>query len=143
MCQPQHQVFLITYLKFTKRMQGMRGKKKIRSVCNFIELKNNKLNYECKECKKIQLIPINELIKKFPNVYQFCNKDINKFLLLLRKAVYSYEYMDCLERLDKTSLPHKKAFYRELYLEHITDKDYTHTQKVFLRIKTKKSRLLS
>ena len=37
---------------------------------------------------------INELIKKFPNTYQFCNKDLNRFILLLRKAVYPYEYMD-------------------------------------------------
>ena len=29
-----------------------------------------------------------ELIEKFPNTYQFCNKDLNKFALLLRKGVY-------------------------------------------------------
>ena len=27
-------------------------RRKIKSVCNFIGLKNNKLNYECKQCKK-------------------------------------------------------------------------------------------
>ena len=76
-------------------------------------------------------MPINGLIKKFPNVYQFCNGDTNKFVLLLRKGVYPYEYMDSWERFDETSLPDKKAFYSELYLEDITDKDYTHAQKVF------------
>ena len=76
-------------------------------------------------------MPINRLIKEFPNVYQFCNGDTSKFVLLLRKAVYPYEYMDSWERFNETSLPDKKAFYSELYLEHITDKDYTHTQKVF------------
>ena len=30
-------------------------------------LKNKKLSYNCKECKKKQLKPINGLIKKFPN----------------------------------------------------------------------------
>ena len=44
--------------------------------------------------QKRLLKSINGLIKKFPNVYQFCNGDINKFVLLLRKGVYSYEYMD-------------------------------------------------
>ena len=75
--------------------------------------------------------PINGLIKKFPNIHQFCNGDVNKFVFLLRNGVYSYEYMDRWERFDGTSIPDKKAFYKELYLEDITDKDYTHDQKVF------------
>ena len=32
------------------------------------------------------------LIKKFPRIYKFCNSDLNKFVLLLRKVVYLYEY---------------------------------------------------
>ena len=31
-------------------------------------------------------ISYDELIKKFPNTYQLCNKDLNKFELLLRKV---------------------------------------------------------
>ena len=30
------------------------------------------------------------LIEKFPNTYQLCNKELNKFALLLRKGVYRY-----------------------------------------------------
>ena len=71
-------------------MQRMQGKKKIKSVCNFIGFKNNKLNYEYKECKKRWLKPVNGLIKKFPNINQFCEGDINKFILLLRKGVYPH-----------------------------------------------------
>ena len=96
--------------------------------------------------------PVNELIKKFPNIDQFCNGDINKFVLLLRKGVYSYEYMDSCERFDETSLPDKKAFYSELYQEDITDKDITditddititkditdaHAQNLFKKLKLK------
>ena len=51
--------------------------------------------------------------------------------MLLRKGVYPYEYMDSWERFNETSLPDKKAFYSELNLEDITDKDYAHAQKVF------------
>ena len=60
---------------------------------------------------------MNELIKKFANTNSFCNNDttgsssserINKFILLLRKGVYSYEYMDNWERFNETSLPSKK-----------------------------------
>ena len=57
--------------------------------------------------------------------------------MLLRKGVYSYEYIDSWERFDETSLPDKKAFYSELYLEDITNKDYAHAQRVFEELKLK------
>ena len=69
-------------------------RKKIRSECKFIEFKNDRLNYKCKECNDISFKSINELIEKFPSTYTFCNKDLNKFALLLRKGVYPYEYID-------------------------------------------------
>ena len=56
---------------------------------------------------------------------------------MLRKGVYPYEYIDSWERFDETSLPEKKAFYSELYLEDIIDEDYTHAQKVFEELKLK------
>ena len=62
---------------------------------------------------KRQFKPINELIKKFPNTYKFWNNDLKKFVLLLRKGVYPYGYMDSWKRFDETSLPDKKAFYSE------------------------------
>ena len=45
--------------------------------------------------------------------------------------------MDSWERFDEISLPDKKPFYCELYLEDITDKDYTHAQKVFKELELK------
>ena len=45
--------------------------------------------------------------------------------------------MDSWERFNETSLPDKKAFYSELYLEDITDKGYAHAQKVFEELKLK------
>ena len=106
-------------------------RKKIRSECEFIGLKNNRLKYKCKECGDISAKSMNELIEKFPNTYQFCNKDLNKFALLLRKGVYPYEYMDSWERFNETSLPDKESFYSNLNLESITDEDYEHDQKVW------------
>ena len=55
--------------------------------------------------------PINELIENFPSVYQFCNGILNKFVLLLRKGVYPYEYMDSWEKCNENPLPPKEAFY--------------------------------
>ena len=102
----------------------------MKSVCSLIGLRNNKLHCKCNECNKRWLTPISRLIKKFPNTYEFCNNNINKFDLLVEKGVYPYEYMDSWERFDET-LPDKKAFHSKLYLKEITDKDYIHVQKVF------------
>ena len=38
--------------------------------------------------------------------------------------------MDSWEKFDETSIPPKEAFYSELNLENITDKDYANVQKV-------------
>ena len=123
--------------KKKKNAKDARKRRKSKSVFNFIGLKNNKLNYECKECKKRWFKPVNGLIKKVSNIHQFCNGDVNKFVLLLRKSVYPYEYMNSSERLDETSLPYKKAFYSELNLEDITDEHSAHAQKVLEKLKLK------
>ena len=65
------------------------------------------MNYRCKECKGTSTKSINALIEKFPNVYQFCDGNLDKFVLLLRKGVYPYEYINSWERFDETSLPDK------------------------------------
>ena len=42
-----------------------------------------------------------KLINRFANTDEFCNGGINKFILLLRKGVYPYEYMDSWERFNE------------------------------------------
>ena len=74
---------------------------------------------------------INELIEKFPGIYQFCNGNLNKFVLLLRKGVYPYEYMDSWEKIDENTLQLKEAFYSNSNLEDISDDHYAHAQKVW------------
>ena len=39
--------------------------------------------------------------------------------------------MDSWEKFNETTLPPKEAFYSNLNLEDITDKEYTHAQKVW------------
>ena len=46
-------------------------RKNIKSECDFIGFKNNRLNYRCKKCKVTSTKSINGLIKKFPSIYQF------------------------------------------------------------------------
>ena len=83
---------------------------KIKSECCYINHKDNRLIYKCNKCDDISYKPIHELIQRFPNTYQFCNKDLSKFILLLRKGVYPYEYMDSWERFNETELPDKESF---------------------------------
>ena len=60
-----------------------------------MKTKDEKLIFRCFSCKKNHGKGFNkELIKRFANTYNFCNRDFNKFILLLRKGVYPYEYMD-------------------------------------------------
>ena len=80
---------------------------------------------------KIKEIDNDVLIKRFYNIYQLSNNDINKFKLLLRKGAYPYEYMDSWKRFNKTELPSKDKFYSILNLEDISDDDYAHAINVW------------
>ena len=100
------------------------------SGCCFVGLKNNKFIYKCKEWNKEWKRPLNKLIENFPNTYKFCNGDLNKFVMFLRKGVFPYKYMNGWEKFDETALLPKKDFYSNLNLEDISDEDYLHTQKV-------------
>ena len=96
--------------------------------------KNEKLILKCFYCEQYYKKKFNKnLIKRFKSMYEFCNKDLNKFILLLRKGVYSYEYMDSWERFNETSLPSKEDFYSNLNMENIDDIDYRHGNNVFKR----------
>ena len=60
-----------------------------KSNLDYIKTKNEKLILECYNCKQRYRKKFNkELIKRFKSTYEFCNKDLNKFILLLRKGVY-------------------------------------------------------
>ena len=46
-------------------------RKKIRSECESIGFKDNRLNYKCKECIETSTKSVNDLIEKFPTMYKF------------------------------------------------------------------------
>ena len=103
-----------------------------KSCLDYMITKDDQLIFRCFECKENYKKDFNkELIKRFANIKEFCNEDINKFILLLRKGVYPYEHMDSWERFDETSLPDKEAFYSSLNVEDITDVDDRHAKGVF------------
>ena len=96
-----------------------------KSCLPYMSLKYDQLIFRCFECKNNYKKDVNEeLIERFGNIYEFCNKSIHKSILLLIKGVYPYEYMDSWERFDETSLPDKEAFYGSLNKQDIADVDH-------------------
>ena len=69
------------------------------------------------------------LKERFINTSKFSNYD-NKFILLLPKGVYPYEYMDDWEKLNEISLPKNENFNSHLNMEGITDIGHVHTRRV-------------
>ena len=85
--------------------------------------KDNLTKFKCLSCNKDYSNEIDEELKnRFKNIFKFSDNDINKFLLLLRKVVYPYEYMGDWEKFNETTLPEK--------LMNITDADYMHAKRV-------------
>ena len=55
---------------------------------DYISTKDNQLVFKCTECSKNHKNHFNKnLIKRSENTYEFFDRDINKFILLLRKGV--------------------------------------------------------
>ena len=54
-----------------------------------------------------------------------------QYELLIHKGVYSYEYMTNQDKFNEMRLPPKEAFYSNLNMSDINDKDYSHAQKVW------------
>ena len=107
-----------------------------KSCLDYIKTNNERLIFECFNCKQRYRKKFNkELIKRFASTYEFCNKDLDKLILLLRKVVYPDEYMDNWERFNETSLPCKEPFYSNLNMENIDDIDYRHGNNVFNKFK--------
>ena len=66
-------------------------------------VKDNLIKYKCLSYNKDYLEKLEEKFKKwFKNIFKFSNNDINKFVLLLRKSVYPYEYIDEWKKFDET-----------------------------------------
>ena len=114
--------------------EGIHNNKCLDCKCfqDYIKIKNEKLLLKCFNCNNCYKKKFNkDLIKKFKNTYSFCNNDLNKFILLLRKGIHPYEYMDSWEKFNEKSLPSKEDFYSNLNMEDIDDIDYRHGNNMF------------
>ena len=88
----------------------------------FLGVSRGKKNYKKNFDKK--------LFESFAKIHEFCNENFNKFILLLKKGVYPYEYMNSWEIFDEKLLHNKKSFYSSLNMEDITSADYRHAKRV-------------
>ena len=104
---------------------------KCKSNLCFVRAINEKLIFKCIDCEKEYEKEFNnELIERFANTYKFCDNDLDKFIMLLRKGVYPYEYIDEWDKLNGI-IPSKDSFYSNLTLENISETDYAHANNVF------------
>ena len=58
-------------------------------------VKENLIKYKWLSCNKEYSNKFDEKLKKrFKNTFNISNNDINKFILLLKKGIYPYKYLD-------------------------------------------------
>ena len=105
---------------------------KCKSNLCFVRVMNETLLFKCIDCNKEYEKELNnELIGRFANTYKFCDNDLDKFIMILRKGVYPYEYIDEWNKFNEKVLPGKESFYSNLTLENISEIDYAHANNVF------------
>ena len=108
---------------------------KCKSNLCFVRAMNETLLFKCIDCGKEYEKGFNKgLLERFSNTYEFCGNDLNKFLILLRKGVYPYEYMDGWNKFNEKVLPSKESFYSSLTMEDISETDYAHANNVFEKL---------
>ena len=66
-----------------------------KSSLHYMKVEGSQLIFKCLNCNKNCNKDFNKgLINRFSSTYKFCEENINKCILLLRKGVYPYESMD-------------------------------------------------
>ena len=97
-----------------------------------MSVKNDQLIFKFLRCNKNQNKNLNkDLINRFGNTNKFYDGDINKFIFLLRKGFYPYDYRNSWKRVDEILILNKEDFYSSLNMESIADVHYRHENKEF------------
>ena len=77
------------------------------------------------------------LKNNFANTFNLCRGNVYKFLLLLRKDVYPYEYMSDVCKFNEKELPTIDNFHSKLNSSCISREHYLHAKKVWKFFKIK------
>ena len=138
--QAHYQILSIISLKEFLKLninEYRHGEKKC-ETCGIKYKDDALIECKCLYCNKTCQEKFDKNLKRgFVNMYKFCNHDIKKFILLLRKDVKPYEYMVDSEKLSQTLLPEKEDFYSHLNMADITDAEYSHAERVCRDFKVK------
>ena len=108
----------------------------------FIEyerVKGSLIKYDCLSYNKDHSWKLDEGLKeRFKNAFTFSKNDINKFVSLLRKGIYPYEYIDDWDKFIEKKFKNKE-FYSSLNMKGIMDEDYAHAKRLSKDFKIKNS----
>ena len=115
----------------SKTCNKYKERTKTTQYCESVKLKESRRMYKCLDFEDISRKSINVLIEKFCNTYRSCNNDNEKFVLLLRKGVYPYEYMEDWNKFNENELPLNEEFYSNLNMSNKSDKEYEYAKKVW------------
>ena len=74
---------------------------------------------------------INNLACGGNEFFGFEDYNESQYKLLIRKGIYSYEYMDDWDKFRETVLPPKEAFYSKLAMAGVNKEDYEHAHRVW------------
>ena len=89
------------------------------------------IKYKCLSSSKDYSNKLDEKVKRrFKNTFTFSDNEINKFILLLRKGVYPYEYVDEWEKFNETALPESREFHSNFNIEDVKDVDCIYAKRV-------------
>ena len=114
-------------------------KKSFNNIKTTYKVINNEyiVHTRCKVCLWKKDIKLSMLVANFPNRFKLCCGSVEKFLLLLRKGVYPYEYIDKMSKFNEKELPTVHNFYSKLGSFGISRKDYAQAKKVWRFFKIK------
>lgn len=111
------------YISFTQNVEYKEKKKviKLRFIDSykFLASSLDKLSSYLDKCKM-------KILRR-----ELQNLSNGKFLLLTRKGIFTYEYIDIYEKLNDTNLPSIASFYSSLREDTVSDTDYTYAQNIW------------
>jgi len=115
------------YISFTKNVQSTADNGKNSVKLRFID------SYEFLSTNLDKLASFLSKDKLKIVRFEFSKLSTKKFDLLMRKGVFSYEYIDCVEKLQDTCLPQRESFYSSLTSDTVSESDYASAANIWQR----------